>query len=73
MDKILAAMEELFVVLVVLVVSSIVMAMPTMWLWNWLMPELFGLKMLTFWQALGLNVLTGILFRAPGCTHSQQR
>jgi hypothetical protein len=31
-------------------------------LWNWLMPSLFGLHALTFWQALGLLVLSWILF-----------
>jgi hypothetical protein len=31
-------------------------------LWNWLMPTLFGLHALTFWQALGLLVLSWILF-----------
>jgi hypothetical protein len=32
------------------------------WLWNWLMPELFGLRAVTFWQALGLLALCRILF-----------
>jgi hypothetical protein len=31
-------------------------------LWNWLMPALFGLPAVTFWQALGLLVLSWILF-----------
>ena len=31
-------------------------------LWNWLMPPLFGLHALTFWQALGLLALSWILF-----------
>lgn len=31
-------------------------------LWNWLMPVLFGLKLITFLQALGLLVLSKILF-----------
>jgi hypothetical protein len=31
-------------------------------LWNWLMPELFGLHVLSYWQALGLLVLSKILF-----------
>ncbi len=31
-------------------------------LWNWLMPGLFGLKLLTFWQAVGILVLAKILF-----------
>jgi hypothetical protein len=33
-----------------------------MWLWNWLMPGLFGLHSISFWQALGLLVLSKILF-----------
>jgi hypothetical protein len=31
-------------------------------LWNWLMPELFGLPPLRFWQAVGLMLLSWILF-----------
>jgi hypothetical protein len=34
-----------------------------MWLWNWLMPALFGLSTITYWQAWGLVVLTHILFK----------
>ena len=37
-----------------------------MLLWNWLMPTIFGLKTLTYWQAWGLLVLTSILFKGPG-------
>ncbi len=33
-----------------------------MHLWNWLLPPLFGWRMLTFWQALGLLALCRILF-----------
>jgi hypothetical protein len=32
-------------------------------LWNWLMPSLFGLHPITFWQAVGLMGLSWILFR----------
>jgi Ca2+/H+ antiporter, TMEM165/GDT1 family len=31
-------------------------------LWNWLMPVLFGLHAITFWQAVGLLVLAKLLF-----------
>jgi small-conductance mechanosensitive channel len=31
-------------------------------LWNWLMPALFGWRLITFWQAMGILVLTRILF-----------
>lgn len=41
-------------------------------LWNWLMPSLFGLHLITFWQAVGLLALSWVLFggwrglRGPG-------
>lgn len=31
-------------------------------LWNWLMPAVFGARLIDFWQALGLLVLSRILF-----------
>jgi len=31
-------------------------------LWNWLMPVLFHLPMITFWQGLGLLVLSWMFF-----------
>jgi hypothetical protein len=37
-----------------------------MWLWNWLMPGLFGLKAITYWQGVGLFILAKILFGAIG-------
>ena len=37
-----------------------------MHLWNWLLPPLFGWRLLTFWQALGLLVLCRILFGGLG-------
>ena len=35
----------------------------TMWLWNWLMPTIFKLPTIGFWQAVGILVLSHILFR----------
>jgi hypothetical protein len=37
-----------------------------MLLWNWLMPEIFGLKQVTYWQAWGLLALCCILFKSWG-------
>ncbi len=36
------------------------------YLWNWLLPPLFGWHVLTFWQALGLLTLCRILFGGLG-------
>ena len=47
-------------------------AWPFMLLWNWLMPMIFGLCTLTFWQACGLLVLTSLMFRtAPSNVNSK--
>ena len=35
-------------------------------LWNWLMPMLFGLPAVTFWQAVGILALSRILFGGIG-------
>lgn len=37
-----------------------------MLLWNWLMPTLFGLGSVTFWQAFGLLALCRLLFGGLG-------
>ena len=37
-----------------------------MWLWNWLVPELFSGPVLTYWQTIGLLVLSKILFSGIG-------
>lgn len=37
-----------------------------MFLWNKLMPEIFGLKEITYWQAIGLFVLLRILLGSIG-------
>lgn len=50
--------------IVLTVGMALLMALPTMWLWNYLMPVIFGLIKIHFWQAFWMNVLTGILFKS---------
>ena len=42
-------------------------------LWNWLMPEIFGLRSITFWQAVGLLTLSWILFGGFGWLNPRPR
>jgi hypothetical protein len=44
------------------IVLGLLIALPIMWLWNCLCPELFGLPTISFWQALGLYFLLACLF-----------
>lgn len=36
----------------------------TMWLWNHLMPQIFGVHAISYWQALGLLALSKLFFGA---------
>jgi hypothetical protein len=42
-----------------------------MWLWNWFVPAVIGWKVIDFWQAMGLLVLSRLLvgFRGFGGWH----
>ncbi len=49
-----------------------------MQLWNWLMPDIFGLTMLNYWQSVGLLVLAKLLFvgfegRGPGRSNKKSK
>jgi len=48
---------------IVLAVIGVIVAGPTMLLWNWLAP-IVGLGAITFWEAAGLNILCSILFKS---------
>ncbi len=63
----------LFVIAMLFLVGYIVML-----LWNWLMPELFGLSTITYWQAFGILILAKIIFgfgggNGPGKSHKKRR
>ncbi|MEM8508706.1 MAG: hypothetical protein AAF717_12790 [Bacteroidota bacterium] len=46
-----------FILLITLLVGYVVM-----WLWNWLIPDLFGVPTLNYWQAVGLLLLAKLFF-----------
>jgi len=57
-------------IIVIGTIIAVVFGFVVMTLWNWLMPSLFRLPVIGFWQALGLVILCKILF---GGLHSHQR
>ena len=54
----------LFIPLIVL--AFVAFGFVTMYLWNWLMPLLFHLPEITFWQTIGLLLLSRILLGGFG-------
>ncbi len=49
-------------ILMMVLIASALFGFVVMSLWNWLMPALFGWRSISFWQALGLLLLTKLLF-----------
>jgi hypothetical protein len=61
------------------VLFSLAFGWLVMLLWNWLMPSIFSLKAITYWQAFGLMVLAKLIFSAmhhgghPMSSHQEHR
>ena len=67
MQYVLAAIAAIFILFVFALLGSI----PLYFLWNWLMPTIFGLKVITWFQAMGLLFLTSILFKSSASSSSK--
>jgi len=53
----------LFWGIVFIAVVCLILGLPVWILWNLLVPSLFGLPPIGFWEAVGLNVLCSLLFK----------
>jgi hypothetical protein len=48
----------------VFLIIAVLMGLPLMILWNWLMPHIFNLPEIGFWQAVGINFLCSVMFKS---------
>lgn len=64
MENFLKKIGLIFITVFIILVFSFIFAWFVMLLWNWLIPAIFGLKVITFWQAFGLNLLSGLLLKS---------
>ena len=55
---------KIFLVTGTVILISILYALPVWFLWNLLIPDIFGLSVISIWQALGLSFLSGLLFKS---------
>lgn len=58
-------------VVVLLAIIAVLISVPVWLLWNWLMPEIFGLKTISWLQALGLSLLSSMLFKSSSSSSSK--
>lgn len=54
----------MIMIIVVVVLTIFVMPVIFQFLWNITMPEVFGLKTISYWQAFRLLLLAGLIFGA---------
>lgn len=57
---------KIFLMIVAAIVFLLLFGYGFMLLWNWLMPEVFGLPLLNYWQAVGILFMSKILFGSFG-------
>lgn len=58
------AMKAIIIAVITLIIAGLIYGIPVYFLWNWLMPIIFGLKAITFFQAIGISLLAGFLFKS---------
>jgi hypothetical protein len=57
-------LESILTVIGLVIILIMLFGIPLQLLWNWLMPSIFGLRYITFWEAVGLNTIASILFKS---------
>ena len=62
MESVLSFTALSVVAIIMMVFWSLVLAWPFQLLWNWLVPAIFGLGKITFFQAFGLKLLLALVF-----------
>ena len=60
--KVMRIFAFAFLGVMVAALFALVFGFVAKWLWNWLMPDIFGLRQITYWQAFGLLLLARLFF-----------
>jgi high-affinity Fe2+/Pb2+ permease len=59
--------------IIIALIMAFIFGWVVMLLWNWLMPELFNLPEISYWQGWGLVLLAHILFKGDFHRHIEHR
>jgi len=63
MEKSLNILAAIFASAALIVLTTLIVAYPTMWLWNFIVPDIFDLQSINIYQAIAINLLSYILFK----------
>lgn len=57
-------LKDIIILILTITIVTLLLAWPVQWLWNnCLVSAIHGINPIGFWQALGINFLTSILFK----------
>jgi hypothetical protein len=62
-EKVIKIIGWIFLGILGAAAIGVVLGLVVMWLWNWLMPVIFGLPVINYWQAVGIFILCHLLFK----------
>ena len=71
LGNIVAGVLIFFGFMALIAVVGLIAAVPVYLLWNWLMPEIFNLKEITYFQAWGMIFLSSLLFKTSTSSSSK--
>jgi len=55
-------MEKVLGLLIIFILILCIVPLLVMWLWNGMLPDMFGFPEIGFWRAWGLTMLGNLLF-----------
>jgi hypothetical protein len=56
--------ENILIIVGLLILACLLFGLPLQILWNILMPTIFNLPYISFWQACGLQLMAALLFKS---------
>jgi hypothetical protein len=65
-------MKQIFIGIIVLIILALLFALPTMILWNAVMPDVIGVSRINFQQAICITLLSRCLFVGCGSGGSKK-
>lgn len=72
LGAIVALLLTFFGNLALMGILCLILALPIMQLWNWLVPSIFGLPALTYWQAWALDMLVALMFNSRASINKKE-
>lgn len=71
LNILIKAVKALLLATVYILFWALIIGYPVMWVWNWIMPYLFQLPHINFWQSWGILFLSASLFKANTFTSKE--